>query len=851
MSELTNIHARAAKDLTTPNNLPADPNALDQVKLVAGNFPPGYAGNEALTLGMVKKIAAHGREAELEEVFQKITQEETRAKEVERLLSQNKAEKTYVDSELAAQTIEVNTALTQLSTTANRYYPTLAAANADIAYLGVNQSVQVGGSDPNTGVWYKATVDARNLTKGNYDPLTQAKAYTDAAEANAKTYTDISSEKFINWDLASKKGSYRPTAPYVTGTLSSVGNVSASTTRSVSDFTAINPTSILTVNTVNAALLVNVCLYDINKNFVSYMTKATWGTNRSLTIPDNARYARFTVLNEGVDAFTVNLVSMTTAEITEITETDEMKFLHDFYDVGGRDIQKLLELRYHTAETFLYTNTGVISPTQNYHSAYVTNYYTIDPDANEIVVNGWSIGGITALYAFYDGDYTCLSAPAGEPGGVQVKTILKEDIPENAKYVRYTGWGGGDSSITGVLPLATVSATEALIYDVLSKRSVDRLRSLAEIGTDTNTLGFFILMGTGAFTKAAQYQLLTASDFLVLDKSVDTLTVSGHGRGTIALFAIYDINKNVLMSSIGSGKGNQTYSIDMTTLPPESHYIRFTGWQGYESFVDGIIEPTLIEDIAQRIGGLTPPLVDHKLNSIFVTGASFAYSGNTWFGLANNKLGTTGVNKARSGTGRPSTDAVLFWRGTMVTDEQFEDIDVFSFMYANVRDLDSEVGLKEKAEDYTASFDLDAVGNPFTTYSEAQCMDYILRHLQEKCYAQKDNPNSKWFGTQHGKPFNVMFVTSWHDGRPYNSIPVRVLAARWGAAVCELDKKIGFSKERTLPDGKQVSTLYAQDNEVVDGITYGWHPKRGDSSEYIQNKIATIYKQSIIEYFGD
>ena len=77
MSELTNIHARAAKDLTTPTNSPADPNALDQVKLVAGNFPPGYTGNEALTVGMVKELAAQGREAELEEVFQKITEEET------------------------------------------------------------------------------------------------------------------------------------------------------------------------------------------------------------------------------------------------------------------------------------------------------------------------------------------------------------------------------------------------------------------------------------------------------------------------------------------------------------------------------------------------------------------------------------------------------------------------------------------------------------------------------------------------------------------------------------------------------------------------------------------------------
>ena len=57
MSELTNIHARAVKDLTTPTELPVDPDALEQVKLVAGNFPTEYAGNEALTVKQIKDLA--------------------------------------------------------------------------------------------------------------------------------------------------------------------------------------------------------------------------------------------------------------------------------------------------------------------------------------------------------------------------------------------------------------------------------------------------------------------------------------------------------------------------------------------------------------------------------------------------------------------------------------------------------------------------------------------------------------------------------------------------------------------------------------------------------------------------
>ena len=180
MSELTNIHARSVKDLTTPTNLPADPNALDQVKLVAGNFPAEYAGNEAVTVRMIKEQVAQGLEPELDEVHQKINQEETRAKAVEDLLIRNKAEKTYVDSELEAQTQEVNVALSQLSTAASKYYSTLAEANQQIAYIGVNELVYVGNYDGAEGLYYKANVDSTNLTKSNYDPLTKAKNYVDA-----------------------------------------------------------------------------------------------------------------------------------------------------------------------------------------------------------------------------------------------------------------------------------------------------------------------------------------------------------------------------------------------------------------------------------------------------------------------------------------------------------------------------------------------------------------------------------------------------------------------------------------------------------------------------------------------
>ena len=211
MSELTNIHARAVKDLTTPTELPVDTDALDQVKLVAGNFPAEYVGNEAMTVGMIKDLAAQGREAELEEVLQKITQEETRAKEVEAALIKGKADKAttlsgygisdaytqaQIDSKVnnleskKANKVDVDTALSNLSTTANKYYSTLAAANADIANIALNQSVTIG-EEANSGLWYKATAGATSLTKSAYDPLTQAKEYTDKLKQDFKNFTGL------------------------------------------------------------------------------------------------------------------------------------------------------------------------------------------------------------------------------------------------------------------------------------------------------------------------------------------------------------------------------------------------------------------------------------------------------------------------------------------------------------------------------------------------------------------------------------------------------------------------------------------------------------------------------------
>lgn len=84
----------------------------------------------------------------------------------------------------------VDGALSDLSTAANKFYPTKAEAEADIANITVNQPVTVGEA-VNGGLWYKATAEATTLTKSAYDPLTQAKAYADAKAADITKSIDI------------------------------------------------------------------------------------------------------------------------------------------------------------------------------------------------------------------------------------------------------------------------------------------------------------------------------------------------------------------------------------------------------------------------------------------------------------------------------------------------------------------------------------------------------------------------------------------------------------------------------------------------------------------------------------
>ena len=156
MTDLTNIFARSIKDLTLLPQLPDDLIVLDHVKVPVGNLPVGLNGCEALTVKQIKDIVS-------------------------------------VDIES-----KVEVALSNLSTTANKFYPTLSEANSHLATMPVNTVVTIG-EEAYKGLWYKATANATTLIKSAYDPLTQANNYTNNKTSITKTevvaiannYTDL------------------------------------------------------------------------------------------------------------------------------------------------------------------------------------------------------------------------------------------------------------------------------------------------------------------------------------------------------------------------------------------------------------------------------------------------------------------------------------------------------------------------------------------------------------------------------------------------------------------------------------------------------------------------------------
>lgn len=227
--------------------------------------------------------------------------------------------------------------------------------------------------------------------------------------------------------------------------------------------------------------------------------------------------------------------------------------------------------------------------------------------------------------------------------------------------------------------------------------------------------------------------------------------------------------------------------------------------------------------------------------TVIAMGASLMSPDNSWFGDGCLMAKCNSINRAVGGL-VPVDFAEKLWKHSFCTLEEFEKVDILAIQLANAGNVYECDSLKDCVSDYTKNFIFNTPTNPFKKYNNAQLLDYILKMWKEMCERQQYNYKSKWFNHPNGKPFKVILVTHWHDARTDYNQSVRLLAKKWNIPVCEFDTKIGFSKDNPLPDGTQVSATYAIDFEKINGVVYGWHPKKDHE---IQDRMAAIFAETL------
>lgn len=227
------------------------------------------------------------------------------------------------------------------------------------------------------------------------------------------------------------------------------------------------------------------------------------------------------------------------------------------------------------------------------------------------------------------------------------------------------------------------------------------------------------------------------------------------------------------------------------------------------------------------------PAAVFAAGEIVLTGASFASPQNTWFEMGCRRIGYTPLNRAVGGEAIADT-ANRMAKGTLYSPEELETMEALVIMQVHNREVADSPKLKAGWRDYAT---------PFDRSDYAAAFDYVIKRYQDECYALREKQGSKYFGSKAGKPAVIVLCTDWHDARVTYNGSVRRLAERWGLPVVEFDKNIGFSKNSPHPvTGEQTSLLFATDTQKIDGVTYGWHPLRGEKS-HIQRRMAAIFAE--------
>lgn len=207
---------------------------------------------------------------------------ETEVSAVE-LKIQPKADKTYVD-----------TALASFQNGAIKTYPTLAAANADIANIAINTKVSVL-SEVDGGDYYKATADATTLTKSPYDPLVTGKGYTDNQVQKKQNTVNADTLTAIDFSAYLKVGNV--------GTTGLLENTNFANRRSIINYPVDLSKFYLIRNTSDLQSTLRIAWFDSSNVLLSVVAKSAGQMADLLLTPvANAAFLSITLKSGSTDA---------------------------------------------------------------------------------------------------------------------------------------------------------------------------------------------------------------------------------------------------------------------------------------------------------------------------------------------------------------------------------------------------------------------------------------------------------------------------------------------------------------------------------------------------------------------
>ena len=200
-----------------------------------------------------------------------------------------KADKTYVD-----------TALVSFQNGAVKTYPTLAAANADIANIALNTKVSVLSAEDG-GDYYKATANATSLTKSPYDALSLAKAdastKADAAKSEALIAANSNTENKlapINTQIIEKPYSVQDIfgLAAIDGYIKTNGTIDTSTSFKRTDFIAVSQGQIVSVNASTQPAIATIAEFNGVKAFIraSVAPSGPASYNPQITIDSKTKF---------------------------------------------------------------------------------------------------------------------------------------------------------------------------------------------------------------------------------------------------------------------------------------------------------------------------------------------------------------------------------------------------------------------------------------------------------------------------------------------------------------------------------------------------------------------------------